>query len=127
MATASETAGVAMTIEQNVISRDWRIVRNGRTFLVNFTESDGQTLALCNRDNWQVLEETEDGDEELCDHVFSDSSPVEKQRAVERTRLKIALMEFCLENWDSVFMQEVRAKLSERAAALEWFVGLPPG
>lgn len=47
-----------MKIEQNTISRDWTVLHEGRRFFVNFTDSDGQTLALCNRDNWEVHEET---------------------------------------------------------------------
>ncbi len=54
-----------MEIEQNTISRDWTIVHEGRRFFVNFTNSDGQTLGLCNRENWQIHEETADGTEEL--------------------------------------------------------------
>jgi len=33
-------------VETNQISRDWTVLHEGRTFYVNFTESDGQTLAL---------------------------------------------------------------------------------
>lgn len=43
-----------MKIEQNTISRDWTVLHKGRRFFVNLTESDGQTLALCDRDKWQI-------------------------------------------------------------------------
>ena len=43
-----------MEIEQNTISRDWTVLHEGRRFFVNFTDSDGQTLALCNRDTWEM-------------------------------------------------------------------------
>lgn len=46
-----------MQLETNQISRDWTILHNGRKFYVNYTESDGQTLALCNQDNWEVWEQ----------------------------------------------------------------------
>ena len=45
-----------MKVEQNIVSRDWTVLHKGRRFYVNFTESDVQTLALCNRDNWEVSE-----------------------------------------------------------------------
>ena len=57
-----------MQLESNLISRDWTILHKGRTFYVNYTESDVHTLALMNRDNWEIVEETDDGQEEL--HVF---------------------------------------------------------
>ena len=66
-----------MKIEQNIISRDWTVLHKGRKFYVNFTESDGQTLMLCNRGNWEVSEETDDGVEEL------DSCKKESGRLVE--------------------------------------------
>lgn len=50
-----------MKVIQNVISRDWIIKRNGKTYTVNFTFSDGQTLALCNRGYWEVWD-TESGE-----------------------------------------------------------------
>ena len=58
-----------MKIEQNTISRDWTVLYKGRRFFVNFTESDGQTLALCHRDNWEISEETDDGMQEFDAHV----------------------------------------------------------
>jgi hypothetical protein len=100
-----------MKMEQNAISRDWAAVREGRRFMVNFTESDGQILALCNRDNWEVLEETEDGCEELCDYVFSDSTPKEGKRVENKTRLKEKLVRFCIDHWDNEFGHAVWSEL----------------
>ena len=77
-----------MRLEQNQISRDWTILHNGRRFYVNLTESDGQTLALCNRDNWEVWEQTEDGVEELSEYVFKSSTPREKKRAEQKGKEK---------------------------------------
>lgn len=54
-----------MQLEANQISRDWTILHKGRKFYVNYTDSDGHTLALMNRGNWEVLEETDDDTEEL--------------------------------------------------------------
>ncbi len=98
-----------MEIEQNTISRDWTVVRQGRRFFVNFTESDGQTLALCNRENWQIHEETEDGIEEFDAYVFSDSSPEEQKQAQENAAMVDELIGFCLGHWE----QEVGRELTE--------------
>ncbi|MDD5134566.1 MAG: hypothetical protein PHP01_04045 [Phycisphaerae bacterium] len=68
-----------MQLEANQISRDWTILHNGRTFYVNFTESDGQSLALLNRDNWEIYEETDESTEELDIYIFGDDTPQQKR------------------------------------------------
>jgi hypothetical protein len=100
-----------MKIEQNTISRDWTILHKGRRFFVNLTESDGQTLMLCNRNNWEVSEETDDGIEELSAYLFKDSSVVERKQAKENAKLIEKLIDFCVKNWDNEFMHEVQDEL----------------
>jgi hypothetical protein len=99
---------MAMEIEQNTISRDWTIIHKGRKFYVNFTESDGQTLALCNRDNWEISEETEDCVEENIGYVIVDMTAEQKRKAEEDAEIVEQLIRFCIENWDNQFMQELR-------------------
>ena len=108
-----------MRLEQNQISRDWTILHNSRRFYVNLTESDGQTLALCNRDNWEVWEQTEDGVEELSEYVFESSTPQEQKRAEQNYLLKERLIAFCIKNWDNQFMQEIKEKLEEQKELLK--------
>jgi hypothetical protein len=108
-----------MEIEQNTISRDWTVLCEGRRFFVNFTESDGQTLALCNRDNWQIYEETEEGIEELNAYVLSTSSPEEREQAEENERVIQKLIAFCIANWDNDFMRELKEKLEEQRKDLK--------
>lgn len=108
-----------MEIEQNTISRDWIVLHDGRRFFVNFTESDGQTLALCNRDNWEVEEETEGGTEELNIYTFSNDSPEEQKRAEENARLMDRLIAFCIRNWDNAFVKELWEDLEEPRRRLE--------
>ncbi len=107
-----------MRLEKNQISRDWTILHNGRKFYVNYTESDGQTLALCNRDNWEVWEETDDGVEELNEYVFKDNTAKERAKAEENSLLKERLIMFCIENWDNRFIQELNEKLQEQKQLL---------
>jgi len=76
-----------MKIEQNTISRDWTVLYKGRRFFVNFTESDGQTLALCNRDRWQIHEESEGSIEELNACVFNKSRPEEREQTEENAKI----------------------------------------
>ncbi len=100
-----------MEIEQNMISRDWTVLHEGRRFFVNFTDSDGQTLALCNRNNWEVQEETDEGIEELNVYVFSDSSPEEQKQADENAEMIDRLMEFCLGHWEYEVSREMTEQM----------------
>ena len=108
-----------MKIEQNIISRDWTVLHKGRRFFVNFTESDGQTLSLCNRDNWQIHEETDDGVEELNAYAFHDSSPEEQEQAEENAMVIDKLITFCIRNWDNGFMRKVKEQMEEQRTSLE--------
>ena len=107
-----------MQLETNQISRDWTILHNGRKFYVNFTESDGQTLALCNRDNWEVWEETDDGTEELNGYFFKKDDPREQGVVEEIGLLKERLIHFCIENWNNKFMQEIKKELLQQKKLL---------
>ena len=107
-----------MRLEKNQISRDWTILHNGRKFYVNYTESDGQTLALCNRNNWEVWEETDEGTKELDVYVLKGDTPQEWAKAEENSLLKERLIRFCIENWDNRFIQELNEKLQEQKQLL---------
>ena len=107
-----------MKVEQNTISRDWFVLHNGRRFFVNLTKSDGQTLRLCNRDNWEIAEETVDGIEELNAYLLNDSSEEQRQRASENARLIENVIAFCIDNWDNEFMREVQDELPAQRADL---------
>ena len=108
-----------MRLEVNQISRDWTILHDGRKFYVNYTESDGQTLALCNRNNWEVWEETDEGTEELSEYVFKGDTAEQQRRAEENSVLKEKLIKFCIESWDDRFMQQIKEELREQREALE--------
>jgi len=103
-----------MKIEQNTVSRDWILLCEGRRFFVNFTASDGRTLALCNRDNWRICEETDSDVEDVNAYVFDDGSPEEQQRAEENALIIERLTAFCIANWDNGFIQQLRQKWNEQ-------------
>ena len=107
-----------MELEANQISRDWTILHDGRKFYVNYTDSDGQTLALMNRDNWEVLEESDDGPEELMVYAFKNDTPRESEIATRNARLKEQLVRLCIENWDNGFMQQIKKEMAEQAELL---------
>ena len=90
-----------MKIEQNIISRDWHVQHKGKTYYVNYTNSDGQTLALLNRDYWDIEVEDDDGEVgPLNIYSFSKSSLRQKREARRNARLFDKLVEFCLQHWD---------------------------
>ena len=86
---------------------------------MNYTESDGHTLALSNRNNWEVWEETDEGTEELDIYVFRGDSEEKRRKAEENFKLMKKLIRFCIESWDNRFMQELKEELSEQKEALE--------
>ena len=102
-----------MELDANHVSRDWTVLHKGRKFYVNFTDSDWQSLALCNRDNWEIFEETDDGTEELDIYGFKGDSPERQKTVEENIRLAEELIKFCIENWDNRFMQEIKKELQQ--------------
>jgi len=108
-----------MELERNQISRDWTILHEGKTFYVNYTQSDGPTLALMNRDHWEVLEETDEGPEELDIYGSSGDSEEERARVQENFKLMKRLIRFCITNWDRGFMRQIKEDLQEQKEALE--------
>ena len=97
-----------MKIEQNTISRDWTVLHKGHRYFVNFTASDGQTLLLCNREQWQIHKETPEAIEELSACVFNGNNRKEQQQAAKNARVMEELVEFCARHWANDFMQEIQ-------------------
>lgn len=82
-------------IEQNTVSRDWHIIYKGKGYFVNFTYSDGQTLALCNRNLWEIT------DEEGNDAVYGlNREPELGEEDVTR------IIDFCQKHWDFDGLEE---------------------
>jgi len=102
-----------MNVEGNRISRDWTILHNGRRFYVNYTESDSHTLALLNRDNWEVSEEVDGDIEELNVYEFGDDTAKQRQIKKQNALLKEKLIRFCIEKWDNRFIREVRQQMQK--------------
>jgi hypothetical protein len=108
-----------MEIEQNTISRDWTVVHEGRRFYVNFTESDGQTLALCNRENWEIQEETEGSIEESGACAFGESSLEKQAKVQENAEMIDMLMDFCLAHWENEVAWEMTENREKQRKRLE--------
>ena len=108
-------SGENMKTEQNTLSRDWIIRHEGRTFYVNFTESDGQTLTLFNRDNWDITEETDEEAIELNGYIFSSMTEQERLKAQDEALLIKKIISYCVENWGNEFMQQLEQDLAFHA------------
>ena len=63
---------------------------------MNYTDSDGHTLALMNRGNWEVLEERDDDTEELNVYVFKASTRKERKLATKNALLKEDLVNYVI-------------------------------
>ena len=106
-----------MQLEANQISRDWTILHRGRKFYVNYTDSDGHTLALMNRSNWEVLEERDNDTEELNVYAFKSSTRKERELTAKNAVLKEKLVRFCIENWDNGFVRQIKKEMAEVLAS----------
>jgi hypothetical protein len=91
----------------------------GRKFYVNLTESDGQTLPLYNRDNWEIHEEREEGTEELSTYVFGNSTAEQEKQAEENAKLIDTLIAFCIRNWGNKFMEELKENMEIQRRRIE--------
>lgn len=78
-----------MKIEQNIISRDWFVSYKGKNYHVNLTYSDGQTLALLNRDYWEIQDENGN---EVC-YAFKGEQPELSEKETNE------IIEFCTKNF----------------------------
>lgn len=108
-----------MELEASLISRKWTVRHARRTFHVNCTESDMQTLTLCNRDNREVWEQTQDGSEALNIYSLASDTPKERRRVQEDFELIKQLIRFCIEHWDNPFMEKIKEAMQEQKEALE--------
>jgi len=68
-----------------------------------------------NRGNWEVMEQTEDGPEELNVYVFKACTRKEREIATGNAQLKEELIQFCIENWGNDFIQEIKKEMTEQA------------
>lgn len=80
-----------MKLTQTTIEKTFCVEHEGKEYSVSFVNSDGQTLALLNRDYWEVYL---DG-EELQTYVLKDSTEDEKKTAEKNEELKDKLVDFC--------------------------------
>ena len=85
-----------MKMVQNTIERNFTINHKGQTYHISYLNSDGQTLSLLNRDNWEIFDEN---DEELNIHIFKNASKKEQKKVGENLKLFGKIITFCKKNF----------------------------
>ena len=93
-----------MEIIQNTITRNWSVEYKGKTYYVDLTYSDGQTLALLNRNYWEIIDENH---EDVC-HVLGGEKPKLSDEEVNE------IIDFCMDNFFSGRFKEEVMEVSRR-------------
>lgn len=85
-----------MKIEQITLSKTFRLKQGKKWYLVNYTNSDGQTPNLLNRDFWEVRDED---DEELDIYFLGKINKKEKEEIEKNRKLVVKLIKFCIQHF----------------------------
>ena len=86
-----------MKINQTTIQKAFYIRIRKKTYYVNFVNSDGQTLDLINRNNWEIYDEN---NEELDLYTYDN---INKKRAREikvNWQLANKMIKFCIKQFN---------------------------
>lgn len=74
--------------------KNFTVKHKGKTYYVDYLNSDGQILGLSNRDYWEVYNED---DEELPNHKIKGDKVILNKKEL---RLKIKLIKFCIKHFE---------------------------
>ena len=86
-----------MKLEQTTIQKTFEVKYKNKNYHVNYINSDGQTLAILNRDNWEIFIE----DHELLDiYLFKGDDKVKRLKADKNLFLADKLIEFCIKHFN---------------------------
>ncbi len=86
-----------MKIEQTTIQKTFTVSYRNKTYYIDYVNSDGQTLALLNRNNWEIYRE----DHELLEiYLFKCDSEKEKLMAKKNVELANKLIELCIKHFN---------------------------
>lgn len=85
-----------MKLDQSTLQRTFMVKHKGKSYCVNYLNSDGQILGLLNRSNWEI---TVDG-EELNIYSFKSDTKKEKEQVDKNMGLAEKLVEFCVKHFN---------------------------
>ena len=73
----------------------------GKDYYVDYINSDGQTIALLNRDNWMIYDK--DG-EELQIYLFNKDNKKQKEKIKKKIALAEKLIEHCIKHFSDFYL-----------------------
>ncbi|MBS3151464.1 hypothetical protein J4443_03745 [Candidatus Woesearchaeota archaeon] len=86
-----------MKIEQTTIQKTFEVKHKNKTHYIDYVNSDGQTLALLNRNNWEIYTD----DHELLDiYLFKADSKTRRDEVDKNLILANKLIEFCIKHFN---------------------------
>ena len=88
---------INIKITKNILSRSFEVRHEGKTYNINYLNSDSQILGLSNRDYWEVIDEEF---EEVCIYEFSNATKEEKEQIKKNRRLVSILIKFCIKHFN---------------------------
>ncbi len=88
---------ISIKITKNILSRSFEVKHEGKTYYINYLNSDGQILGLSNRDYWEV---TDEEFEEVCIYEFQETTKREKEQIKSNRKLVNKLIKFCIKHFN---------------------------
>jgi len=85
-----------MKLTQSVIQKYFTVTHKGKTYYVDYINSDDRIM-LGNRNYWQVLDEEL---EELNIYIFKNTTKKEKQQITKNRKLYLKLINFCIKHFN---------------------------
>ncbi len=86
-----------MKLIQTVIQKTFCVKYKGKTYYIDYVNSDGQALALINRNNWEVYDEDRN---ELDIYTFYEDSKKRLKEIEKNLRLTDKLISFCISRFN---------------------------
>ena len=83
---------VQTVLEKNFIVKYW-----GKTYSVNYLNSDGYALGLFNRFNWEIYDEDHN---ELKISEYGNTTKTQKEQIQKNLILMNKLIDFCIKHFD---------------------------
>ncbi len=86
-----------MKLKQTIINKTFFVEHNGKTYCVDYVNSDSHTLALSNRNNWEI---TDQEGEQINLYSFSKMTKKEKREIERNFKLFEELTCLCIKNFN---------------------------
>ena len=92
----SSIKAIKIKLEQTLLIKHFTVEHNGKTYYVEYANSDGYSAYLSNRFDWEILDEEL---EELCLCEFQDDTKEEKEQIKNNAKLMNKLIFFCIRHF----------------------------